>query len=471
MAEAPKIPRLIRERVLAQQAGFRSQAEHPDADVLTAFSENALAREERSQVMNHLGACEACREVVMLSQTVLEQDAKPARLAARPLLGWMTLRWASVAAVFAVAIGVVVVERSTRDSQSILIQRGPSQEAAAPARATEQERQTAETAAEPQAAEKDTRVADSRAGGKAIRKPAAAPPLPYVEMRQNSVGRPSAGERRSKSQRSPPAKEDYFFVPNAANAKREMIIDRAVINSSEFRIEPSGVESVAAQGPARPSAPESKTYTFGQAQTSPPAADSTVGGPGAAGSSSSVAPAEQAPAKKKVTDEVTPKVGGFRASERTGSRDDKAAAVQSELASSSDDANFQAKDQLAGLTTENLAAAGPMPMRWRLREGKLQHSADDGKTWQEVNLEPGVNLHSLWIQGGTVWAGGTGGSLFHVTEQGKNAVRIPLKVSGGGDVSQTVVTISFSDERHGVIRLENGHILRTSDGGKTWERF
>src|SRR4051812_36825264 len=112
MAEAPKIPHFMREVLRAQQAGLRSAGDHPDADLLAAFSENMLAQAERSSLINHLSSCEACREVVMLSQAA-DDTVKPVGSPAAPLFGWMSLRWASLAAVFVLTIGVVLMNRSS----------------------------------------------------------------------------------------------------------------------------------------------------------------------------------------------------------------------------------------------------------------------------------------------------------------------------------------------------------------------
>ena len=59
MAELPKI---VRERLATAPAGA-----HPDADQLTAFAEKRLGERERGQVLAHLSACQACREVVSLA--------------------------------------------------------------------------------------------------------------------------------------------------------------------------------------------------------------------------------------------------------------------------------------------------------------------------------------------------------------------------------------------------------------------
>ncbi len=60
MAEVPKI---VSERLRSQAAA----GEHPDANLLSAFSERALSEQERAQVLDHLSRCAECREVVALS--------------------------------------------------------------------------------------------------------------------------------------------------------------------------------------------------------------------------------------------------------------------------------------------------------------------------------------------------------------------------------------------------------------------
>ena len=68
MAQAPKIPQIVRERLRVQQTGGQPGGVHPDADTLTAFSENTLTARERTLVTSHLSTCGSCREIVMLSQ-------------------------------------------------------------------------------------------------------------------------------------------------------------------------------------------------------------------------------------------------------------------------------------------------------------------------------------------------------------------------------------------------------------------
>src|SRR5258705_11825797 len=111
MAEAPKIPRIVRERLLNAQAGARATREHLDADLLAAYAENSLPRRERDSVLNHRAVCENCREAVMLSLPESTTTAAPARDGGL-LPGWMGLRWAALAACFVLTVGVVLLNRN-----------------------------------------------------------------------------------------------------------------------------------------------------------------------------------------------------------------------------------------------------------------------------------------------------------------------------------------------------------------------
>jgi anti-sigma factor ChrR (cupin superfamily) len=42
---------------------------HPDAETLSAFTEQALNSKERGQVLEHLAACGRCRQVVALARS------------------------------------------------------------------------------------------------------------------------------------------------------------------------------------------------------------------------------------------------------------------------------------------------------------------------------------------------------------------------------------------------------------------
>src|SRR6266436_9420550 len=58
-----EVPKIVYDRL---RAALPEQA-HPDADLLTAFAEQALSATERDGVLQHLALCGDCREVVALA--------------------------------------------------------------------------------------------------------------------------------------------------------------------------------------------------------------------------------------------------------------------------------------------------------------------------------------------------------------------------------------------------------------------
>ena len=88
--------------------------QHPDADQLSAFVEDALPAHQRRQTMAHLADCASCRQVIGLSLPPLEQPEVVRRpWPSRPWLPRWRLAWAGVPAL-AVLILLVVFLRSGR---------------------------------------------------------------------------------------------------------------------------------------------------------------------------------------------------------------------------------------------------------------------------------------------------------------------------------------------------------------------
>ncbi len=102
MAELPKIIR----RGLAQP----EPSAHPAADLLTAFAEHALAGSEREQVLEHLSACSACRDIVTLSlPQAAEAQPGASRVRVSPRSRWGVLRWGALAASLTVVVAAVLL--------------------------------------------------------------------------------------------------------------------------------------------------------------------------------------------------------------------------------------------------------------------------------------------------------------------------------------------------------------------------
>src|SRR6202166_2124068 len=121
MTEEPKI---VYDRL---RAAVPERA-HPDADLLTAFAEQALSATERDGVLQHLALCGDCRDVVALALPAAEMappqaapqtpDEDRVRTAVsragapaphKLSLAWPTLRWAALAAGVVVAAAVLLL--------------------------------------------------------------------------------------------------------------------------------------------------------------------------------------------------------------------------------------------------------------------------------------------------------------------------------------------------------------------------
>ena len=117
---------MLRQRLAAAEDGARV---HPDADTLTAFSEQLLPGAERQQVMAHLAACAPCRELVALSQrespaAVLQPVFKPAPVS--PWRRFFTPAMGLGAAVTGIALAAVLVLQPQKPKSQ---QPQPTQEA------------------------------------------------------------------------------------------------------------------------------------------------------------------------------------------------------------------------------------------------------------------------------------------------------------------------------------------------------
>jgi hypothetical protein len=111
-----EVPKIVRARLRAA----KPDVAHPDADLLTAFSERSLPPPERDAVLDHLARCGDCRDIVALALPATEpvQTVISPYLAGPARSGWLTwpaLRWAFVAAgIVAIAsIGILKYQKST----------------------------------------------------------------------------------------------------------------------------------------------------------------------------------------------------------------------------------------------------------------------------------------------------------------------------------------------------------------------
>jgi hypothetical protein len=95
---------------------------HPEADMLTAFSEGSLLERERKDVMAHLSVCAYCRDVISLAASAAFDPSQGAKLSAvsrpsrLPLRNW--LPWVAAAACIFVVSAAVLVHQLERPAST-----------------------------------------------------------------------------------------------------------------------------------------------------------------------------------------------------------------------------------------------------------------------------------------------------------------------------------------------------------------
>jgi hypothetical protein len=118
-----RLSNILKQRL---EAGQLAPVEHPSVDMLTAFVERALKGPERDVVVSHLSVCPTCRKAVILALPEIANEKAQAASASSSVRFRLptAMRWVSVAAAFAVTVGVGILSyehESGRQPARILI--------------------------------------------------------------------------------------------------------------------------------------------------------------------------------------------------------------------------------------------------------------------------------------------------------------------------------------------------------------
>src|SRR5450432_3419185 len=82
---------------------------HPDAALLSAFAENALPTADRGPLLQHLGACSDCREILFLALPESAEAQKTLILKPSRFRRW-GLAWGAAVATVAIAAVLFTTE-------------------------------------------------------------------------------------------------------------------------------------------------------------------------------------------------------------------------------------------------------------------------------------------------------------------------------------------------------------------------
>jgi photosystem II stability/assembly factor-like uncharacterized protein len=487
------VPKIVRDRLRAAT----SVANHPDADVLTAFAERSLPQSERGIVLEHLARCDDCRDVVALALPAPEEIQTVITPARGGWLTWPAVRWGFVTAgvLAIVALGVLQLERrspmreAAKQTAPVEVATShPPNQPAPPAAASFEKKEKSMPAVSSSAnaisagktspeldrrgliarAEQLPRVMTPRGGGaagSALGGPVAfgGPKMPTQWQQQNA-----------QVQASSP------FRPSGAG-KQQAADQTANLNIPP----PSQTVAVEASSQAPPVNPEGQNRVETKNQES--RAEAQSGKPQVR-----LDYAAEAVGKAKAPVDVEAANVAVPQTEASANAQELPAAT----------GNF-------GLTARNLAQlsvpAPSRPPRWTITSaGNLARSFDQGKTWQDVDVNaslapamslngvggiskaarakddyadkkaqktalPSVTFRAVAAIGAEVWAGGSNGALYHSADAGGHWTQVVPSV-GDAILSGDIVVLEFSDPQHGKITTSTAEIWITSDGGQTWQK-
>ena len=401
-----EISQIVRQRLKVSEAA--AAPSHPDADLLTAFAEQALAAPDRARVIQHLAQCGDCREIVALALPAEAEVAAVGKGGVRR--HWFqlpALRWAAVAAGIAVAVSVGTLEH--RNKLKI-------------------------------------------AGFKAASHPeivAALQAPPAMNVRTEASA-PSPESKKLAARKVEKISGDAGLAGDRATELADNLASAAPRVASRVLDQPAP-----SPRPAVPSARETVEVATANVPQNEMGSDRQV-----------VSRAKPAPAQQTITGTIPHTM------------------------------------LIQNLTTAQTVSSPKTVPRWTIgADGTLQRSFNGGASWQVVNVPgndsananlmlaeqtaesakgagkgldkkvagPAGGFRAVAANGAEVWAGGSGGVLFHTVDAGNSWARVQPVYEGivlGGDI----VGIQFSDAQHGQISTSTGELWTTSDSGQTWRK-
>jgi hypothetical protein len=449
------VPEIVRRRLKAATPS----ADHPDANALTAFAERSLGQDERALVLEHLGCCSDCRDIVALALPAMEPVETALRPAATGWLTWPALRWGFVAAgiVAISALGVVEYQRRPATTASpararVEVAGSESSEAknqslAAPAYSATTKKAANIQAPAPYALTDAVGATDATLSGKESTLRAIPPPAFAPQQRAGSPHGTVVGGALTHGPRMPNQWQQQNAIQNQAAA--------AAPSSAFAKQQAAGDLSANMDGPA-------------VSQTVAVEAQSTQ-----LETQSQNLDARQIDKRQlNARPAASPQSGEDYTSARVG---------KAKPAETSPDARS--------------ASSGPVP-RWTINSsGGLERSLDQGTTWQVVNVNanpvyfaaetsvriPGSTsrmkvqkdavpvFRAVAASGVDVWAGGTGSALYHSQDAGDHWTRV-VPTSSRTILTGDIISLEFSDMEHGKVSTSNAEVWTTTDNGQTWQK-
>jgi len=481
------VPKIVRERLQVATPALN----HPDPDVLTAFSERALPEVERDIVIEHLARCGECREVVALALPETEAVQTAFRPASGGWLAWPVLRWGFVSAGFILvaSLGIVLYQRQTHsatmasraDMPATVSSDSGSNSAPAPSAAPSERDQIQSSApAETSAAAGEAKQGEDKKVVENAKKEVAVFSKPIAQANEPAA---APGSQVGSLAGANAIHGQLTHGPRLANQTAQQ-------NAYAFQNQAQN---------AAPSASPSAKQSFGSATggsagaTSPPSPSVEVSSQSAA--LDSTQQAQNTMVLRSESIPLQPSPGGTGGVVVNRAKEPGTLIVGS----------VQVPGGSMPQSAPTGAVGSPMSVpsaRWNINStGSLQRSLDQGNTWEDVNVNApsapasgmsyavakaapmkekdsskilkreliAPTFRAVAANGADVWAGGSGGMLYHSTDSGANWTRV-IPSSSGATLTGDVIALEFPDFIHGKISTSTPEVWITTDAGLTWQK-
>lgn len=449
-----KVPQIVSERLKAAMPAL----DHPDADLLTAFSESSLSRSERAAVVAHLARCGECREIVALALPASEPVQEVVRPANSGWLTWPVLRWGFIAAGI-VAIASFGISRYQRRASMMAYE-------VAPAQAVTKE---AKNLPPGSASSQLTEDRDKTSAAPASRKDLSSPKANPVPSADTSV--PTGSPIRSK------------VITNGGALPRGPRVQWQQNNNlqQQAAIQAAPTKRLRFPPMQRGAAPSADPGSV-EVQSAPAALSANM---------------DSSTVQNKIDQQALQNGRSETKIERSKPAATTVANVPAAIVPS---LASPAKAQLTRQNAQAVAVSG-MSILWTITAaGGLQRSLDQGTTWQDIDVNnpsagAGLDLmtasskarkvasdglakkdasvpllfRAVASNGPDVWAGASGGYLYHSTDAGARWNRVAPS-TGGVSLTGDIVSLEFVDLQHGRVVTSTPEIWITSDGGQSWQR-